>query len=382
MPGNKNYIVIFILFVIYYSQGSFYQTGSILSQISLFLILSISFYYFIKLQFVKNNKNSFNRAWTILLLINIIGFIFTADFNNLNHVSMLKNTLGCMLPFYPFYYFSIKNQLNPSYYISFFLIILPITIFQYYNNQITVYNNSISSDINLVNNVAYSFVSLMPYILFFKNKKLIPVILLGLIMAFIIQGAKRGAIISGISILFLYFYFQFKIIDKKNKIKGYLTAIIVILLLSSFAYYKFINNDFLVNRMIAITEGDSSGRDYIYKTIFTHWYKESNLANYIFGYGYASSLKITNGLFAHNDWLELLSNFGLIGIISYLYLFYIAIRYCFNKEWNLDKRILMITITISWFIITLVSMWYTTLNGYTQAIILAYLVGSKNKSIR
>ena len=78
------------------------------------------------------------------------------------------------------------------------------------------------------------------------------------------------------------------------------------------------SEEFMIKRMASILEGNTSGRDVIYGTIFTKWYSSTNIWNLLFGFGFAGSLEITGGSYAHNDWLELLSNFGLTGIIAYL----------------------------------------------------------------
>ena len=102
----------------------------------------------------------------------------------------------------------------------------------------------------------------------------------------------------------------------------------------------------------------------------------------IFGYGFASSLNLSGtGNFAHNDWLELLSNFGLLGVVLYASLFYTTVKYMLNKNFDIDKQLLIMTVMSIWFFTTLVSMSYTSSSGYIQSIILAYLIGDKSRSL-
>ena len=87
-------------------------------------------------------------------------------------------------------------------------------------------------------------------------------------------------------------------------------------------------------------------------------------------------------MFAHNDWLELLSNFGLFGVIVYIMLFFAAYKLIRNPNWgDTDKRLFMLTVIIMWFLITLFSMGYTSSDGYLKAMLLAYLIGNRNKAL-
>lgn len=367
------------LFALYFAQGSLYPTGSLISQGCLLFILIISGIFFAKTLLLKEEKNLFFKAWTILLLLNIIGFIVTANFADATQVSVFKSILVCMLPFYPFYYFSRMGQLNSSHLTLFLMLMIPITVLQFFTNQKTIMTEFDSE--NVVNNIAYSFVRLMPFVFLFKSKKLIAGSIMVLLMAFIIQGAKRGAIMTGAIGLLTYFYYQIKTVEKSKRIRGYFIGAIVIVILSAFAYETFINNEFLINRMLSMLEGNTSGRSIIYSKIWESWYNSGSFINLLFGFGFAGSLVLTGGHYAHNDWLELLSNFGLLGFFAYLFMFYAVIRIIVNKKWILEKRIILFAIVAMWLLTTMGSMWYTSLDGYTQAILLAYLIGGKKNKL-
>jgi hypothetical protein len=371
--------LLFILFAAYFAQGSLYTTGSLVSQTCLFLILSISGVYFFKTLLIKNKKSSFYNIWTVLLCLNIIGFIILSDFSDPAKISMFKNILTCMLPFYPFYYFAKYSELKSCHLVLFFTMMLPVTILMFFTNKSNILYESNSSRPNVINNIAYMFVSLLPFVFLIKKRKIISGALMVLIMIFIIQGAKRGALISGAIGLIMYIYFQIRTLENSSRIQGFIAAVSVIAILSVFAYKTFMSNELIVQRMYSIAEGNSSNRTYIYSTIFDEWYSLKSIWSFIFGFGFASSLSLTGGTYAHNDWLELISNFGLLGVFTYLSLFLAAMNYIFIYNWQTNKRLLMLTIILIWFFITLVSMWYTSLGGFTQAILIAYLVGSNKE---
>ncbi|HOW08723.1 MAG TPA: O-antigen ligase family protein [Bacteroidales bacterium] len=230
----------------------------------------------------------------------------------------------------------------------------------------------------IVNNLGYSFTGLMPFVFLINKKKIISGLLMAVLLVFIIQSSKRGAIIAGSFALIMYFYLQLITIGKNERISGYIIVPLVIAGLALFVYRESASNELLINRMTSMIEGNTSGRDVIYRTLLDHWYNKDNVFNLLFGFGFASSLDITGGSYAHNDWLELLSNFGIFGVLVYITLFFSALSLFFNKLWPEEKRILFLTILIIWFFISLVSMWYTSVEGFMQASLMGYILGNES----
>jgi O-antigen ligase len=293
---------------------------------------------------------------------------------------MFKNILSGMLPFYPFFYFAEKGLLKASHLTVFLLLMVPVIIILFITNQSTFVYQFDVDESEVVNNISYSFAGLIPFVFLIRKRKFLSVGLIVIITLFIIQGAKRGAIFAGLIGLIMYFYYQMITIEKDNRIQGFLTASIILIGLSGFVYNSMAGNDFVKERMTSMLEGDSSERNIIYTTILDKWYSSDTILKMIFGYGFASSIWIA-GIYAHNDWLEMLSNFGLLGIFVYLSLFYAAVRCCLKREWSIDKRILMMTITLIWFFISMVSMAYTDQGFFMQAILLGYITGSNTQNL-
>lgn len=372
--------ILLSLIILYFSQGALYTSGSIISQIALFLILGISSIFFIKTLFTKN-KELFYNAWSALLLINVIGFTFTGSLSNTFHFGMFKGILISSLPFYPFYYFAKKGTLTSRHLIVLFLIMLPVSILQFYYNKEQVLFNRISNNQDVVNNAAYMFVNLIPFLFLFKRRKIVSVVGMLILIFFIIQGAKRGAMLVGSFGLVLFLFYQLRTIDKKHRLKGYAITLLGIIVMIYYTYGSFLENEFLIKRMELLSEGGVSGRDIIYANIFNNWYNSDNLFNFLFGYGFAGSQKLAYGSFAHNDWLELLSNFGILGVSIYMILFYSSFKLLRKSNWNPDKKIIFTTVVSMWFLITLFSMGYTSTDGYLRALLLAFLIGSKEKDL-
>jgi O-antigen ligase len=134
--------------------------------------------------------------------------------------------------------------------------------------------------------------------------------------------------------------------------------------------------------MEQLVEGNVSGRDRIYANIFNGWLESDSIMNLFFGYGFAGSRPLSGfDSYAHNDWLELLSNFGLLGVTIYFVLFYSIFKTIRNSSWGNDKKIIFLTIMGMWFATTLFSMGYTSMGGYLNAMMLAYLLGSSKNLV-
>lgn len=74
--------------------------------------------------------------------------------------------------------------------------------------------------------------------------------------------------------------------------------------------------------------GQSSGRDILYSTYWSHYINNDNIVQLLFGEGAYHTENILH-LKAHNDWLELLIDCGLCGAILYF-----VYWYSFFKMWK------------------------------------------------
>lgn len=372
--------VFFISFAGYFAQGALYPQGSIISQFFLLLILMISAFYFIYTLLLSDNKNLFYKTWTAFLFLNVIGYILTGNFSDPKEFGMFKGILLGFLPYYPVYYFAQRNVLESKHLIRFFILMLPVAILSYFFNASEILSSRANLEDNIVNNMAYNFVALIPFVFLIKKNKILSIGLMAFLIFFIIQGAKRGALITGSVGLLIFLYYQLRTIEKKNRIRGFILTFIGICLLIFYAVDFFQKNEFLISRMQQLDEG-GSGRSIIFAKIFSSWLDSENFLNLLFGYGFAASRELS-GSFAHNDWLELLSNFGLLGVTLYAVLFYTTGKYIFNRQWSKDKRLLMLAIVLSWLTISLFSMGYTNQSdAFFRAILLAYLIGNKKGSL-
>lgn len=374
--------LLFVLIALYFAQGSVYKEGTLVSQGSLLVLIVISLIYFIKSLMLKVDKSLFFKSWSALFLLNLIGYLFSSDYFNPIYFNLMKSVSISLLIFYPFYYYAHTGVLRTKQLKWFLILMTPILILKWNFEQNFLISEGYTT---LVNNSTYLFVFFIPYVFLFPKQNvqsIVGTLLLLLLFYFIIIGSKRGAFINGCIGVLFYIYYQFQSIQKKHLLKGFVFASIGMLLLSFFSYKFFLGNETLISRLISIQEGSGSGREYIFFNILNKWYKSDNIIHLLFGYGFGSSVFMSGtGNYAHNDWLELLSNFGMLGVIIYLILFYSAFRIIKKEKWELDKKTLLLTIMCIWFVTTLFSMHYNSIDSSIHSVLLGYLFGSKSKTL-
>ena len=195
-------------------------------------------------------------------------------------------------------------------------------------------------------------------------------------LSFILLAMKRGAILIGMLCFIYFLYNSLKLAKKKEKL--IVTSLCVIIMMGGIYYLDYLwdTSDYFQYRIEQVVEGNSSGRDNIYSKAIHHWLNETSTLQFIFGGGAYTSIKVL-GTFAHNDWLELALNQGILGI-----LFYLIYWFSFYKEWKrktYDSRIYFVvgSIFLIYFLSSFISMSYTGMTMYTT-ICLGYCLAQKN----
>lgn len=369
---------LYIAYFIYQLQGAVYTSGGIVSQTLLFLIIAIDLVYFLK-SLLFRKHNGFYYIWTGFFLLNVLGFfLWGGKFSNRVHFVMLKGVVLCLATFYPAYYLSRKGSLRRRDLLVFFVLELIAAIVSFFYVASKMGSEYGLNEETIVNNMAYNFVFLTPFLFLIKRKNL-SYILLFVLVFFVIQGAKRGAIVVELLLVLLYFYYEItNVKHNKGAVKSVLLVLVGLSLMGYAVYELTISNEFLAMRFESTIEGDTSGRDYLYRSIWNSWWNESSndWITFLFGFGFAGSTQLTDGRFAHSDWLEVLSNFGLMGIILYFSLIVKGFAYTLRKSWaEREDRMLLFAIMTAWLFVSFFSMWYTDLGVLTQTILLGYLMG-------
>lgn len=166
-------------------------------------------------------------------------------------------------------------------------------------------------------NIVFCVLTVFPWILLQKNKKLTLIFCLITMVAVLFSNKRSAMIIIFLCIIpVVKYYFQYKF--KTKHLFILLSA--AILFAITFSY---INDNYLDNRIgerfSSVSEDGGSGRDRIW--LYTwNGYQNSSFINQIFGNGHYKVSKLGQATAAHNDFLEVLFDYGAIGFLIYIFI--------------------------------------------------------------
>lgn len=305
---------------LYYLQGVLYANGSIISQSLLVIFLLYSFYYFIKVINLPNLSNVIKTLKYLAILFGIYGLIRlganTADWKNANDsITFFKEYELSILPIFAFYYFSKKKLINSDWFYKFSFVFFVTAIAQFFYQEDLALQRSLKDEVT--NNSSYFMVSLLPMVVFLKRKPIIQYTALLVIIYFVIQGMKRGAILATV---FASVYFLWESYKKANGIKKIyfiILGMIVVGIGIKYFQYQLDNSDYMQLRLEMTKEGNMSNRENMYPLYIDFYFKNASIIELLFGYGADATLKYM-GNYAHQDWIETLMNHGFLGTIMLL----------------------------------------------------------------
>ncbi len=203
-------------------------------------------------------------------------------------------------------------------------------------------------------NASTIFLVIIP-LLFFVRKKWIVIGVSVVILFFIIYGAKRGNIVSVVPPFYLLARMYMK---KKKSFVNELMLILVVLIFALFAYYLMTNNAYMVSRIENTLEGDTSNRARIYGAALMSWINAPSFLNLIFGYGTDGTLSQI-GIRAHNDWLEILVDYGVLGVVVYSSFMICLIKAAWRNKSNPQLFYALLSVFFIWFSKSIYSMGFT-----------------------
>ena len=166
-------------------------------------------------------------------------------------------------------------------------------------------------------NVIFFPLLALPWIMLIKNN-IIRNILISVLFLLVLLSLKRSSLLIIVIALIPYI---FSYLNKRNKILGIVTMAFLLLLLGG-SFYK-INqklDNTIIERFNSIEEDSGSGRLLIYKRVID-LQKSSSSYEWLFGHGHYGVKKDSiSQLSAHNDFLEILYDYGIIIFILHIFL--------------------------------------------------------------
>ena len=310
-------------------------------------------------------------------VINLISFyispkILTCEYGDINTLEIFKSVTIALLSFYPFYYFTRHNCISRKQ-LLFFLIIL----FVFYGIDFVTSRADIieaTSQEEGTFNASYNFALIMPLVfLLHKNKKNLIYIFLSLFVVLI--GAKRGAILCFLVEMLIYLIYLLREDPFGKKHKG--RIIFLMAVASAFIVFYLTSHDYLSQRIVQVsTEDDISGqiRSMRYELLWNQFFSSEGKV-FLFGYGFSQTVNIGGGL-AHQDWIEVFIDNGIIGGVVYILLLFLCYRDITKSHISVPiVKYAYICCLAIWLIKGSFSMVYTSRRCFILFIILGIIQG-------
>ncbi len=368
---NKSdvFILIYLLFQI---KGFFWDTQSVISSILLALLFIISSYYFVyaNLKYKSKYLSALTLFVVTLSIYGIISMIqddiIMFDGSRVPNHTFITNNLVSLLPIYVFYVFGREYDIHIRQWFWILFIGAIISFVVDYRHSVELALQDGFESEGYTNNIGYFFLSLLPLIYFLKEKALYQFFALFICALGVIISMKRGAI----AIFFLcslLFFSQFLRYNRggRNRVRIISIFIIIIVFFIFFAQEYLLNNSFFEQRLSRTLDGDSSGRDTIYQSAIDYFFHKASFFSFLFGTGANQTFNIL-GNKAHNDWLELAVNMGVLGLLEYSYYWLVILYYLKKSKKLIVAHKVLLMFAIIYFLKTFISMSYYDMNLYSS----------------
>lgn len=345
-----------------------------LANVFLGINLVISLYTTL-LVFRKQTTRLFKVMGLLLFLFVLYGLIsflsndpLIVNGEEINKGTYIIGPLRTFLPIYTFFLFAKLGMLTEKSIRIWFFPFLAISIYCFFSASMVLYGQK--EDDLITNNTGYLFAGLFPFVYFFRRKKIIQYAIIAILILFSLFAMKRGAFLVVAVCLLYYLYGQTRNVKMSTK---FTTIVLILITLAGvwiFSNEKLKSSDRFQNRVEQTIEGNDSNRGNLHKIQLDNFVNRGDIVTFLFGFGADGTLKISPN-YAHNDWIEVLVDQGILGLSIFLY-FWIV----FFKTWRRSKKIpwaynIIGMIFISSLIRTVFSMWYSNTNMFV-AIPLGY----------
>lgn len=357
--------------VLYYLQDVLYPQG-IISQVILGVCLFASVVYALKVANYEYKSPYFKGLTLLLVLFSIYCMLLMLE-DGFGEYVYLQQIYISLLPVYSFYYFAKEGYLTEKRLKRWGVVFFVSCILTYYKMQSEALQRLIelgSDRTEETNNAGYYILSLFPVLVLYRNKPLLQYLGLAIIIAYLLMSMKRGAIGIGVLCTALFIWDNLKYSSNSKRFVFMLLSIAVIIVAFNFINQMMESSDFFAQRIQATKDNDSSGRDILFSFFWNHFINADSI-HFLFGYGANGSTKIFyNG--AHNDWLEIATNQGLLGVIIY-FIYWRGFYKTWRKLVLPEAKMAIGFIVLIFFARTLFSQSYGAMNYYITCLLGFYL---------
>lgn len=235
--------------------------------------------------------------------------------------TFLKNVSMSLLPIYSYFYYTKKGyltELNLKLYVFAFL---GVSIAEFFYEQQMRMLEALDGRTDFTNNSSYLIIGLLPLTVFLNKRLIVQYGVIAVILVFAVMGFKRGAMLVALASVLLMVWESVKKMKGGRKMLVMVFAAVVMAYVFQYAEQYVGSSDYFTYRYEKTLAGDASGREDMYPMYFNYFINQNTFSGFLFGNGLDATVFIFgNG--AHNDWLEIAIDMGLLGIILYLIYWY------------------------------------------------------------
>lgn len=291
----------------------------------------------------KIRLNSFVLCSFALALYQVLLIAITGDY-----ISVMRSITWGMIFVGMYQHLDLFPEDN-NYLVRYFAFVLCILTFVVLLNEIRMRNNLVQSGINTV----YWIEMGLPLAFAVKNKRtrLTICILIGFA---VILSLKATAILAFLIPLLIAI-----LVDAKLKKRTISRGIVLLVFLVLIAYMVFPYVETYVyewfgiswyDKILYSSESGGSGRIDIWLRVI-ELQTDSSLKQWIFGHGYNGVVNATGHLSAHNDLLEILFDYGILGMFLYLGIYVYLIKCILKLLRNKRKSTVVLAVSLTQVII-------------------------------
>ena len=390
MVLKERYIlfIYIVLWFLYELQGFLWTEGNLLSQAIILTLNGVSIYYVWKVNVRVPNKPAYIFALNALLVMFFFyGVVYVLDGEHfylgvsvLKPFNYLKGIMNSLLPIYAFYYFAWKGVLSKKYMqvlTFFFFCVAFLSYWSYELDARTILQERGVERDGIVNNMGYEFLCLFPILSFFDKRPWIQYLGIICVMTFVLMGMKRGAILIGVFCMVWFLLEMFRSAKRYKKLLIVVVSVGVVALTAYWTWHLLQTSDFFNQRLQATIEGNMSGRNVLFITFLNYFLYDTTAFQFLFGSGANATLEVSVN-YAHNDWLELAINQGVLGFV--LYVIYWV---CFFRAWRSMKENHLVhfafgMLLLIYFMRTFFTFSYGDMNIYSTSV-LGYCLGVRSR---
>lgn len=262
----------------------------------------------------------FLKVWLVFVIVGVAYFLFSFIGFPSEYASINLRSVIILIYILTTIYFFYNATLNRHLVGKTLTILIVVLMFNGIAEVVMALNNKqLKLGVEVVNTSAgYIFLMLLPILMHRYRKQNFWMFALCLVLT--LFSGKRGAVVV-FGMIIIYALKNFKRVFKNFKFDWRAIIFLGVLLVGGL-YFLESAYDSLMYRMVTIENEErgtiGSGRDVIWKTLIFFW-ADGSLFNQIFGFGFYASPKI-EGHVAHNDFIEYLVDFGLVGFTLWSYL--------------------------------------------------------------